>query len=215
MDRHEQALERERKIHTVLEVIQQSSNVKRYSSRFMHTPESLMEHMGFTCLFCYVVARQLRDQKVHVVISDLMEKAVLHDVEEKLTGDIIRQTKHSSPQVRDGINEHSVRAVHRLEELFGFSFVSTWATAKDDSLEGRIVALADMAAVVSKCMVEVGMLGNQAFASVVRNTHAELRKWYIDTHINDPLYQYVEGMFCIMDKLRHNIGNYGEFSQGF
>lgn len=204
----------ERDIQTLLEVLNQASNVNRYSRDFMHKRENLLEHMGFMATFCYIVGLRLRENGHHVSISVLLEKAIMHDFEEILSGDVTRRTKHSSKQVSEGLKQYEEHCMRILQTALKVNIFGIWKHAKDDTLEGRIVKIADFAAVVYKCMVEVAMLGNKSFARVAREVSEEMEKMVNAGDQADPLRTVILELYSILVRVRKNDIEFGHFFKG-
>jgi 5'-deoxynucleotidase YfbR-like HD superfamily hydrolase len=94
-------------------------------------------------------------------------KAVFHDVDEVVTGDIPRPTKYfsnESKQIFDKIASQGMKQIISELDIKNQSssqeIEKLWKNSKDGD-EGRIVALADLAAVVYKIWEEVMLLGNK------------------------------------------------------
>jgi len=209
----------EKDIQNLLEILNQASNVKRYSRDFMFKEESLLEHIGFTAMFCMIIGRRLRAQGHLVSMSSLLEAAVIHDVEEILTGDLPRPTKYSDPQVKAGLKAYERRCVERLQAVMKVEILKDWENAKDGDLEGRIVAVADIAAVVYKTMVEVAMFGNKSFLRVSEEIREEMER--IISEINNgaltgyaPLLWVIVELYNILIRAHRGELQFGEFFRG-
>jgi putative hydrolase of HD superfamily len=166
----------DRAVQNTLEIIAQLSNVRRYSRDFMVKEESVLEHIGFSALFCLIISARLLEQGVGIDVGRLIIRATLHDLEETITGDVSRKTKYCSPEVKEGIDAYGRLAISKIEELLDISIMYDWENAKDDSLEGLILKVADMAAVVYKTMTEVAMYGNKSFIRVSEEIMGEITK---------------------------------------
>lgn len=169
-DHHKAILERHtvvREVQQLLECLQQFTNISRYSRDHMAQRENDMEHTGFMVLFCYIVALKMKDRGYSLDLGLLLSKAAIHDFEEMMTGDIIRTTKHASADIRHGIKGVEAQAIGYIQRFLGVDFQETWQTSKCCDLEGELVSLADVAAVVHKCMVEISMYGNRSFMRVL------------------------------------------------
>lgn len=204
----------ERDVQNILEVLNQASNVVRYSRDFMHKRENLLEHVGFTVSFAYIIAMRVRANGHSVSIGVVMEKAVLHDIEETLTGDVTRKTKHSSPEAALALKQYEIKCVGILEQVLKINIMKIWASAKDDSLEGRIVKIADFAAVVYKSMVEVAMLGNKSFVRVSTEISEEMEKMLREYPKDDPLYWVIDELSSILRRSRSGEISFGSFFKG-
>jgi len=206
----------ERDVQNLLEILNQASNVQRYSRDHMVKRESLLEHMGFVVAFAYVIGERTRQKGVLVSMSELLKKAVTHDLEEVLTGDIDRPAKYSSTMVTDGLKAYELRAITRLEEVLKIPLLETWSKAKDKSIEGRIVKLADFAAVVYKTMVEFSMLGNRSFLRVSQEVSEVMGAMLANADKDDPLLWVMEELSSILNRSRiEKTMQFGAFFKGF
>jgi 5'-deoxynucleotidase YfbR-like HD superfamily hydrolase len=156
-----------RDVQNILEIINQESNVTRYSRDFMVHKESVLEHVGFVASFIMFVGMRTNQNGLSVNVGAALGKAVIHDKEEILTGDVPRPTKYCSPDVTKGLKAYEHRAMVQLEKVSKCNLLWDWKIAKDESIEGRLVALADIAAVVYKCLSEISMYGNKSFLRVL------------------------------------------------
>jgi 5'-deoxynucleotidase YfbR-like HD superfamily hydrolase len=200
-------------MQNLLEVIAQASNVQRYSRDFMVHREHLLDHIGFMCVFCYFVAGRLSEQGYTVRLGRLLSRAVAHDLEEVITGDVPRPTKHSSPEVTAALKVHEVVAVNRLIAILRVDFAQDWAEAKADDLEGDIIKLGDMAAVVYKTMSEVAMLGNKSFIRVSDEITVEMDKLVLKMK-DHPLEWIVLELSDLLARSRSGDIRFGAFFKG-
>ena len=149
-------------------VSQSMSSINRYSQINLLHPESVLEHTGFVCLFTYLVCSEINfscQKKIDIGLA--LMKAVFHDVDEVVTGDIPRPTKYfsnESKQIFDKIASQGMKQIISELDIKNRSssqeIEKLWKNSKDGD-EGRIVALADLAAVVYKIWEEVILLGNK------------------------------------------------------
>lgn len=193
----------EREVQHLLELLQQFTNITRYSRDHMVQRENDMEHTGFVVLFCYIIALKLKDKGYVLDMGALLSKAAIHDFEEVMTGDIIRTTKHANPDIRKAVKGIEASAIIHTQTFLGVDFHATWQTAKGIDLEGELVALADIAAVVYKCMVEISMYGNRSFNRVLDEVSLVLHKMNADA-INRKVYEDEQPFDWIIIQL-HNI----------
>ncbi len=135
--------------------------VKRFSTCRVQYPETVAEHSYFTALYCMVIADWVVERGGRKVDrGDLLRRALIHDMEEVRTGDLIRPFKHSSPEFTEQIAKASRHCfLEMLEEIFDASYVTEmvllWETSKDDSIEGRILAFADFLSVLGYVLEEI------------------------------------------------------------
>jgi len=178
-ERHKELMERQRIdrfLQNMFEVVNQFGNIKRYSRDHLIKPENDLEHTGFMVIWALFVGRKLRNEGIGIDMEVLLTRATVHDLEESLTGDIARPTKHANARVSAAFKEVELAAVTHLENFLGVNFMYDWESAKSNDREGWIIKLGDMAAVVYKTMIEVSMYGNKGFLRVAEEVKVELLK---------------------------------------
>jgi 5'-deoxynucleotidase YfbR-like HD superfamily hydrolase len=110
-----------------------------------------------------MIAHKLNNEisgKISVNMGLLLGKALLHDVEEQFTGDIVRPVKYSNDGVKHSINrmcEEMVKDyfIELTDPVISEDLCRGWRNAKDGSIEGKIVAFADFLSVLSYLNEEV------------------------------------------------------------
>jgi 5'-deoxynucleotidase YfbR-like HD superfamily hydrolase len=150
------------------------SGTQRFSNAKLIHPESVLEHLGAVTLMCFLIAHEMGERGIDA--GELLGKAVVHDVEEMLTGDIPRTTKHSSQPVKDmfaSITVTSMTAIADSLELKSEALFQLHLAAKK-SLSGMIVQLADTLAVVYKIQEEAIDRGNRSMMSRAGSVVAQL-----------------------------------------
>ena len=134
----------------------------RYSSVPVLVHENVAEHSFWTAILAVSIA--IERSMSHQAIGEVATKALLHDIEESMTGDLIRDMKYHDEETREAIGkverEFASRIFDKLGTL-GNWFEVWWENAKDDSPTGRVVALADLLCVIMYVEHEWN-LGNQS-----------------------------------------------------
>ena len=154
-------------------ISQSMASITRYSQIHLLKPESVLEHTGFVCLFSYFVAEEINSKckaKVDKIdIGKLLIKAVVHDIDEVVTGDIPRPTKYFNKESHDTFEKIAQNGMHQIIEELDIGHLPektrevlyrSWLNSKSGP-EGSLVALSDLAAVVFKIWDEVVLLGNK------------------------------------------------------
>jgi 5'-deoxynucleotidase YfbR-like HD superfamily hydrolase len=149
-------------------ISQSMSSINRYSQINLLHPESVLEHTGFVCLFTYMVCQKINsDCCLKVDVGKALEKATLHDMDEVVTGDIPRPTKYFSEESKEIFDKIAEQGLFQITKELEFNddrisekIKTNWISSKD-GLEGRVVALADLAGVVYKIWEEVCLLSNK------------------------------------------------------
>lgn len=131
--------------------VRRLSHIRRYSSLPVIRPENVAEHSFYCALIAYTLAHDLKYRRYQVDPDLAMRKAMLHDLEESMTGDILRSFKYSSARLREEIEEAGFVNMGELALDFGAAaspVLRGWGSSKD-GLEGDVVAFADLLCVVA------------------------------------------------------------------
>jgi 5'-deoxynucleotidase YfbR-like HD superfamily hydrolase len=125
-------------------ISQGMSSIRRYSGVHLIKEESVMEHTGFVCLFTYFICEKLNHEcePEHLINTGLaLEKSVVHDMDEVITGDIPRPTKYFNSETKkvfDKMAKIGMTQVVNQLELQNINTFLNWEKAKDGK-EGKIV----------------------------------------------------------------------------
>lgn len=175
--------------------IARMSYVSRYSSFPANRRENVAEHSWWVAFIAMLIGKDLYyNHKVDVKLETLMLRAVLHDISECMSGDVIRSYKHKNEDIRDAMAEADGLATEELVVEWGGvgnSVRHFWASAKADDIEGEIVAFADMASVVFYCREE-DRSGNRAIRPVLAEAY---EKWFHKFHEHPLLGRYMLQIF--------------------
>lgn len=152
----------------------------RFSRDEIVDKESVLLHTGWVASFCLLAAKEIEQNNIAFIdYGKLLQGAIVHDFDEIGTGDIPRITKYADPIALAKFREIEERSVRALEGFLGISnLFELWAKAKDDSVEGKIVRIADIAAVVYKVQMEIIHKNNYSFYRVSVELAEELAKAY-------------------------------------
>lgn len=146
--------------------LHRASYVTRYSTRPVTHSENIAEHAYYVTMYAFLIAYEI--QETRISMGHLLSKALFHDVDECVTGDFQRQFKYSDPDLPGIIHRAAMKLVPKMFDGFiGGSYVyEHWCKAKDDSIEGDIIVIADFLAVVTYIFRELNF-GNQAIADIL------------------------------------------------
>jgi len=186
--------------------VSRMTHVTRYSSFAVNRKENVAEHSWWVALISMLIGEELTGHGHQVNMTRLLSRALVHDLDECVSGDIIRSFKYSSDEVHEAISEASVvnmrRITSQMKEV-GPAVYHDWAHSKDDDLEGRIIAFADMAVVAFYCRAE-DRSGNRAIRPVLKRMYEEdfsafhahpllgryMRQMFPNGHFTDILVEY-------------------------
>lgn len=163
-------------------------DVHRFSGECIHHRESVAEHMWLNAFFSLCIAREIEAQGWRDVIDygKLMQRAVLHDVEELFTGDLTRDIKYGGDgSIKEYFDKLGGEVVEIMQKRLGVQFAIYWCEAKTHDLEGVIVALADFLCVTAFCLRE-SRSGNRTIRTVLEGN----RSWLVE--FSEQLGEFVE-----------------------
>lgn len=147
------------------------SHVYRYTTSPCNRKENVAEHCYYVCFLSFVIGRQFKQMGCIVDMESLYERAILHDLDEALTGDIIRSVKHGFPGLKSALNDASeVMMDHLSRGVQIDSMTDIWRDSKE-GVEGHIIHLCDLLTVVSYVIEEI-LFGNRH----LKPTLLEVRK---------------------------------------
>jgi 5'-deoxynucleotidase YfbR-like HD superfamily hydrolase len=177
--------------------ISRMSSVNRYSSYPAVRRENVAEHSFWVTFISYVIALELIEQGERVSVLHVLRQALTHDISEAISGDVIRSYKHGSDEIRVAMQraDHENTFAMVRNRAFGATakeVFDAWQYAKaETTLEGQIVAFADMAA-VAFYIREEHRVGNRALLPVLREAYEE---WFSRFHTHKLLGQFIDQMF--------------------
>lgn len=151
----------------------QLSAVSRYSRDYMAKPESVLEHIGFCTFYGLLLANRV-NAVTHVDFGQLFMRIATHDLDEAILGDIPRTTKYFNNDIRTSFKSIEAQTMQKLAAWMDADIYSDWAQSKDNSIEGQILRVTDIASVTYKVWTEIEMLNNRSFLRVALETHKYL-----------------------------------------
>jgi len=183
--------------------------VHRFSTNARIHEESVAEHSWFVTWYALFIAEWYNSNivdvdKNKVNLNLVMQYALLHDIEESITGDFPRDFKYSSTylkQTLDTIGPDLTTKIFRefLSMADTVTYVDAWIQSKK-GLEGAIVDLADFCSAVAYIWYET-FSGNRAVfdeACLLENFHRFKERDFLVFH---PLVEQLETL--IMEIKEH------------
>ena len=112
--------------------------------------------------------------------SEVIKKALLHDLEETITGDILYPVHNSNSNFKKTLDQVREKCVDEevFEELpkkVREYYIRLWKTSKDNTKEGILVACMDKFEILVFAIQELDM-GNQAFRIIYVNAVSIIEK---------------------------------------
>lgn len=159
------------RLNKVFGMLSGLSGTYRFSNAKLIHRESVLEHLGGVTLTCFLIYSDLAEVDADftnkVDLEDVLAKAVCHDVEELLMGDIPRTTKYAdaaSIAAFKMIESQAMGKIFDALELESSALMLMHDKAKVDT-SGLIVKVADVLAVVYKIHEEALERGNTSMVS--------------------------------------------------
>ena len=157
------------------------AHVMRFSSWPQHFPESVAEHSFFTAYFTSILCQFLQNEGENVDVGKTVQMALVHDMEETFSWDILVPFKHYSPELSQAIrkvNEETILDVFGdLPANLRDYYISLWKEeGKGESLEAQIVKVADKLSLLAKCLEEMNA-GNDYIGKVYEESRKKLEDY--------------------------------------
>ena len=166
-------------------------NVIRFSNSTRIKDESVAEHSYFTAYYAMVLAMSLIvEEGVPVDMGVLLTSAILHDMDESKSGDFVRHFKYMDADLKRHIEDASSKMMRNaFDPIFvkerlvlregepSHSLQYLWRNAKDNTIEGDIVAFADFLSVLSYVMNELDC-GNRKLLRQLDDMHEYAMSFY-------------------------------------
>jgi len=154
------------------------SHVYRYSSIPVIRRENVAEHSWYVAFYSLVVAKDLKSRGFDVDFGKLLERALVHDLDESMTGDFLRGVKYGHPDLKRALDELSEQMIRLMGDELGADLLLAWKKCKADDIEGDIISVVDLARVISYVYEEMKS-GNQHVAHIITECCAWIKKFLI------------------------------------
>jgi len=182
-------------MHNLIEFVFGQHNrlscIKRYNNTPKLSEESVAEHSYYVAVMAMLIADYLSIEKDIIIdVEDLLRMALLHDLEEIISGDIIKVLK--SGGFKEELDKMNERSMHFLVDGLGRQgeyYFNSWKSAKNKmSLEAKIIDLVDWLAILVYCVKEIHM-GNKYFVEILEYVVEVMPKYTEDglECLNEPV----------------------------
>ena len=147
------------------------AQIKRYHATPLHQNETVAEHSFYVAIIARALCSIVPDKKINIL--QVVEKALIHDMEEMFTGDIIQPYKYYDQKLKkliNRINDTMVKkAFEGLPPKLAAHFTDLWSTYhQDKKIEDKIVKIADKLSLVAYCLEQI-QLGNKFMKPIFVN----------------------------------------------
>ncbi len=162
-------------------------NIERYQNRHTIDALSVADHSWLTAMLSMMIFDSIgfydgtsNDDLTNIMRGELLTRAILHDVEESLTGDIPleSETKVEIKYVKGLISNNIMKAIFPSEIADKYSAHHMFAK-HSMTVEGSIVRYADMLSALIEALRE-NDLGNTNLDDIIENAMGYLRDMFTD-----------------------------------
>ncbi|MBI2542638.1 MAG: HD domain-containing protein [Candidatus Aenigmarchaeota archaeon] len=143
--------------------------VVRFSTLRRLKDENVAEHSFHAAFYAMILADMEIKSGNKVDVEKVLRRAIMHDIEEALTGDVIYSFKYSEPGFSEKMKAMSLEFCKELLKdmpEFSDSYLNIWKDAKDSTIEGKIVNAADKLEALVYSLEEYS-LGNKNFKPII------------------------------------------------
>jgi 5'-deoxynucleotidase len=182
----------------IFKFVNEYESIFRFSRSRLIWPETLMQHAGEVAIIGGYLIDHINSQKPtfsEMDYAEFMRRALVHDMEEVITGDIARPTKYANEELKNKLKEleylSAVQVINHYE--LPHRWITSWNTAKEGRI-GWLVKVADCATVMMTCYREIGLVSNKSFIRVgeeaVKYARALVEELAIKTKEDDDKFMY-------------------------
>ena len=147
--------------HTRLSCILRFNNTPRIAS------ENVAEHSYYVAFLSMLIGDYLESTGVKVDRLRLLQMALLHDIEEAVSGDILAPIKQGA--FKEELNKENIKNIVLLMSGLGDGekYAELWREAgSEQTLESKIIKLMDKMSCIIYCIREIH-LGNKYFSAIL------------------------------------------------
>lgn len=169
------------------------SNIFRYSGTRVNLRENLAEHSYYVALISDILSKDISERyDIKIDREQVLRYALVHDLEEMYTGDIIWPVKSLSPALANELNIVWGKLLsegigQKFPKNIGDEILSNHKNYEDfkyDKLENRIVKFSDGVQVIMYSLSELES-GNHYFNETIINTRDWMNdKWGDDKYFS-------------------------------
>jgi len=162
-------------------------NLKRYQNLFLFKQRSVAEHSWSVSRIAHSLAyieKYVFGNEVD--IASLLQKTLMHDDLEVITGDILSHTKRRTPAMKRAVatlekKVFSEEYANIIPVEWKDEFKSFTLDAKDDTLEGHLLHASDVIDTLFEAIEEIKLGNREYFVEVLQNSLQKLFVMKIDS----------------------------------
>ncbi|MDP2705710.1 MAG: HD domain-containing protein [bacterium] len=156
------------------------AHVIRFNSRPQHFPESVAEHSFYVAYFSSLLISFLKEAGEEIDEVRALKMALIHDMEESFSGDILTPFKHFNEEIVQAIDKVNQQSIHlvfeNLPPTLRADYIALWTeNGEHQTKEAQIVKTADKISLLAKCREEV-RAGNDYFRRIYDRDLEKLRE---------------------------------------
>ncbi len=188
-------------------------HVRRFTGCFLNHQESVAEHHWYVTLLvnlmCVDINANLKKGQAPINIGVALQRAVMHDIEEGVTGDFPRPFKYSDKDLKKQLDIAAEKGCRRMLKSLKLSTTQTeehelcWQTAKQDDREGAIVGFADLVAFLELVWHEVRS-GNKHIIDYTSEVSEYLERF--EHRDYDVIHRYLYGAWYLYNEILNEVG---------
>lgn len=149
------------------------AQIKRYHSTPLHQNETVAEHTFYVTIIARALCGLIEENGTKVNTLEVLDKALVHDMEEMYSGDILQPFKYADPELKrlvDKINDKLVdKAFEGLPDKLAKHFKHIWSDYHEGKrIEDKIVKMADRLSLIAYCLEQI-KLGNTFMIEILDN----------------------------------------------
>lgn len=163
--------------------------VLRYSTLPVHYQEDVAQHSWYVSFYALVIYELIRefDPDCEIDKGTLLERAIVHDLDEMISGDVHRPFKYADKDMKDSMTKVALRLLLKWQtEAQLPSTVYHSAVDAKSGIEGEIIRLSDMLSVAS-FTIENHKMGNTFVIEVAENVVKALTEFVESSNITHPV----------------------------
>lgn len=177
------------------------TQIVRFSTKPTVRKQNVAEHSYFVALIAMIVCERLINKGIQIDKADVLEKCLVHDISESVSGDMPRVVKEENEEIRLMIGNLEDRVFEKITESLPEdikkSLHSSYTWFEDYAkLENRIVKFADILENGLFVLCEMD-LGNKNMSDVQRN----VKRW-LDEYDEDEIMTALTRAYCLESDAR-------------
>jgi len=184
--------------------IKRLAHVYRFSSLPVIRRENVAEHTCFVSIFCLLIGKDLEQRGWNVDYEKLLKNSLLHDIDESLSGDFLRCVKYGIPGLKQLLDEASHGFMKDIGDQLKIDLIPDWKDAKDESLEGSVLAVADLLGVISYVLEEFAG-GNRHLLYILKEVDGYYER--LEKTIQSPMMKYVRDARKLILEIHEQFAN--------